>query len=122
MTKRLTYSQAAGTLLAPDGFLAVGYAGYETGKNNPTMQHVPDVGPLPRGLYRIVGEPFEHERCGQFCLRLEPDAANEMFGRAGFLLHGDNGKGTASHGCIVQDRKSRELVWSEGYREIEVVE
>jgi hypothetical protein len=85
------------------------------------MDHVPNVGPLPRGLYRIVGEPFIHPHCGQYCLRLEPDAANQMYGRSGFLIHGDNGKGTASEGCIVLARPARELIVAQGYAEVEVV-
>ena len=119
---RLIYSQGQGTLTAPDGTVAHGYAGFGDGKNNPGMENVPDVGPLPRGIYRIIGEPFDHPRCGPFCLRLEPDTGNAMYGRAGFLIHGDNGHGTASHGCIIMPRTMREQVWREGYLELEVTE
>lgn len=121
MGKRLTYSQGLGTLATPDGFLATGYAGHGGGKNVAAMQHIPNVGPLPRGLYRIVGEPFTHEHCGPFCLRLEPDPANEMHGRAGFLIHGDNDTHTASEGCIVMSRAIRQQIVKEGYSEVEVV-
>lgn len=134
MTKRLTYSQGIGTLSAHDGFMAIGYAGYETGKNNPAMQEVPNVGPLPRGVYTVtgpecIGASFPCPDChgatahrhGPYVLRLHPIEGNEMFGRGGFLIHGDNGKGTASEGCICIDRSSRQLVTSEGYGEIEVV-
>lgn len=118
---RLTYSQTAGTLTTPDGKLfAKGYAGYGGGKNNPAMQRIKKLGPLPQGLYRIIGEPFVHERCGQFCLRLEPDPANKMYGRDGFLWHGDNGHGTASEGCICSSGESRRMAWKLGYREIMV--
>ena len=134
MTKRLTYSQSAGTMSARDGFLAVGYAGAGEGKNNPAMQHVRNVGPLPRGLYTItgpecIGTAFPCPDChgatahkhGPYVLRLHPHEANEMFGRAGFLIHGDNGHGTASEGCICTARNYRQQVTSEGYREVEVV-
>lgn len=134
MVKRLTYSQGIGTLSAPDGFLAVGYAGAGEGKNNPEMQDVPNVGPLPRGLYTItgpecIGTVFPCPNChgakehkhGPYVLRLHPSPANIMHGRAGFLIHGDNGHGTASEGCICIDRSKRQLITSEGYGEVEVV-
>lgn len=117
----LTWSQGLGTLSSADGFLARGYSGHGIGKDNPDQQHVKNVGPLPVGWYTIDGEPFVHPKCGQFCLRLVPDAENEMFGRSGFLIHGCNGKGTASEGCIVIPRAAREQVVSEGYRRIRVV-
>jgi hypothetical protein len=132
--KRLTYSQGIGTLSAPDGFLATGYAGADAGKNNPAMQDVKNVGPLPRGKYTItgpecVGTAFPCPDChgatahrhGPYVLRLHPVQGNEMFGRAGFLIHGSNAAGTASEGCICIDRASRQLVISEGYTELEVV-
>ena len=134
MTKRLTYSQGLGTLSTPDGFMAVGYAGFETGKNNPAMQDVRGIGPLPRGLYTItgpecIGTDFPCPDCkgatshkhGPYVLRLHPDPSNEMHGRSGFLIHGDNGKGTASEGCICIARSPRQQIVSEGYAEVEVV-
>ena len=134
VTKRLTYSQSAGTMFALDGFLAVGYAGAGEGKNNPAMQHVRNVGPIPRGLYTItgpecIGTAFPCPDCkgatahkhGPYVLRLHPHPANQMFNRAGFLWHGDNGKGTASEGCPCTSGQSRRQAWSEGYREVEVV-
>jgi hypothetical protein len=117
----LTWAQGLGTLSSAEGFFAKGYAGHGIGKNNPDLQHVKNVGPIPLGWYTIEGEPFTHPRCGQFCLRLVPDAENEMFGRSGFLLHGDNAAGTASEGCIVAPRAERELIVSEGYKRLQVV-
>ena len=132
--KRLTYSQGIGTLSAPDGFLATGYAGADAGKNNPAMQDVKNLGPLPRGKYTItgpecVGTTFPCPDChgatahrhGPYVLRLHPVDGNEMFGRAGFLVHGDNGHGTASEGCICIGRSFRQQMTSEKYTEIEVV-
>jgi hypothetical protein len=131
---RLTYSQGLGVLSCKDGFLVSGYAGFETGKNNPAMDHVKNIGPIPRGVYRItgpecIGTTFPCPDCkgtsshrhGPYVLRLHPDEANEMHGRAGFLIHGDNGKGTASEGCICIERGKRQMVKSEGYTELEVV-
>ena len=132
--KCLTYAQGLGVLSCKDGFLATGYAGADAGKNNPAMQDVKNVGPLPRGRYTIsgpecVGTTFPCPDChgatahrhGPYVLRLHPAQGNEMFGRAGFLVHGDNGHGTASEGCICIGRSFRQQVTSEGYTEIEVV-
>ncbi len=115
-----TYRQSSGQLRRDDGVLiATGYAGHGAGKNNPEWQNIPNMGPLPCGFYDIDPEPFTHPKCGPFCLRLTPDPANEMFGRAGFLFHGDsiNQPGTASEGCIIQARSIREKVaGSKDYR------
>jgi len=132
--KCLTYAQGLGVLSCKDGFLATGYAGADAGKNNPAMQDVMNVGPLPRGRYTIsgpecVGTAFPCPDChgatahrhGPYVLRLHPVEGNEMFGRAGFLIHGDNGHGTASEGCICVGRSFRQQVTSEKYTEIEVV-
>jgi hypothetical protein len=109
--KRLTYSQGLGVLSCKNGFLVTGYAGFETGKNNPAMDHVKNVGPIPRGLYRIVPEPFDHAKCGKFCIRLTPEPSNVMHGRAGFLIHGDNGKsGAYAHVNYMKQRKGSVVI------------
>jgi hypothetical protein len=97
------YSQTLGQILNPDGTHAgFGYSGSGHGKNNSEFQHVHNVGPIPRGFYEI-GEPFDSDTHGPFCLRLTPFPENEMFGRDGFLIHGDSIKapGMASQGCII---------------------
>lgn len=109
------YEQATGRIIArEDGLndlLATGYSGSEAkgGKNNPSAQSEPNVGPIPRGKYSI-GEPFTGP--SPFSLRLTPDPANQMFGRDGFLIHGDSvaEPGTASHGCIILPRPIRERI------------
>ena len=132
--KSLTYCQSTGTLSAPDGFLAIGYAGAGEGKNNPAMQHIKNVGPLPRAVYTIsgpecIGTVFpcpdchgtEKHKHGPYVLRLHPVEGSEMFDRDGFLIHGDNGHGTASLGCPCIARPNRQMVISEGYHQVEVV-
>lgn len=119
-----TYEQATGRLINPSGELAGrGYSGAPSGKNDPDKQGIANVGPLPRGTYAIEA-PFDTAEHGPFCLRLAPLASNEMFGRAGFLMHGDSIKhpGAASEGCIVMSRAIREYVWISGDHSIEVVE
>ena len=113
-----TYEQSSGVMRDPNGsFVWEGYAGGDCGArpdgiNNPTMQDVVNVGPLPRGAY-LVEAPVEHTRLGPFALPLLPDSGNEMFGRSGFYCHGDTQEpGCASDGCIVMPRSVREQIWA----------
>lgn len=119
----LLYRQFEGSFHGVAQDIFSGYSGAGEGKNNPAMQQVHNVGPIPQGKYSIVGEPFDSPDHGPFVLRLEPDPTNEMYGRAGFLIHGDNvhSPGTASEGCIILPRYAREAIWSSGQRELEVV-
>lgn len=118
-----TYDQFTGMLCAPDGTLAaVGYSGAGDGKNNPAMQNVPDVGPIPQGTYTI-SQPYNSPEHGPFAMPLIPSPANAMFGRSGFLMHGDSLEhpGCASEGCIIMPPQVRQAVWASGDRELQVV-
>ena len=90
-----------------------GYAGHGEGKNNPEMESVKNTGPLPKGIY-YKGQKIDHPKTGPYSIRLIPDKNNQMFGRSGFMFHGDSKRnpGTASEGCIVASRKIREM-WYE---------
>lgn len=96
------YEQKTGRLLHDGVFVWQGYSGHEEGLNNPDMQAVKDVGPLPQGLYTI-GMPYAHPHLGPICMNLNPDKNNEMFGRGDFRIHADNAakNNSASEGCIV---------------------
>ncbi len=111
MTDRLVYHQGSGKLVQGNLLLAFGYSGAGEGKNNPAMETVRDVGPIPKGCY-FVGPPHDTAEHGPFVLTLTPDPSNEMHGRAGFLVHGDSkaNPGTASKGCIILRRSVRELI------------
>ena len=104
MTITITYSQSNGLIVNSDGGqIAAGWAGHGQGKNNPIMEDVQCVGPLPRGLYR-VGEWQTHPRLGQHCAPLT-QVQGESFGRSGFWIHGPSRDpekyGQESEGCIV---------------------
>lgn len=103
-------------------FTVTGYSGHDTGKNNPAMQHVRGVGPIPVGTYAI-GAPHDTDTHGPFVLALTPRPDNEMFGRSGFLIHGDSvtHPGGASRGCIILPRAAREEVWNSGDHQLQVV-
>jgi hypothetical protein len=111
-----------------------GYAGRGQGRNNPELQDVhggyrteggiaelvdglsaDDWGPLPRGEYQIMA-PVDTATHGPYVLWLVPNPANQMFGRAGFGIHGDSIEhpGLASEGCICVPRATREAIWASG--------
>lgn len=125
-----TYAQRTGELWWNRRLVARGYAGADDGdgmvepgegKNDPSTQATRNVGPLPVGFYRI-GPPIHHPTAGPFTLRLEPDPSNEMFGRSGFLIHGDSAvPGAASKGCIVVSREVRGLIAASGDYNLNVV-
>src|SRR5262249_55584633 len=96
------YEQKSGRMSRDGVLLATGYSGLDEGKNNPAMQDAHDKGPLPRGRYTI-GRPVDTAAHGPFVLPLTPDPANTMFGRSGFLIHGESKQhpGKASIGCII---------------------
>ena len=134
-----TYRQASGVLDHDGAIVGVGYSGAPGAKNLPSMQEVHSAGPIPRGLYTISGPcctaqlaavqncpscgGFGAHKHGPFVLRLTPDRANQMFGRGGFLMHGDSvaHPGTASQGCIVMDRAVREKVAMNADNRLEVI-
>lgn len=109
----IVYSQSKGSLAHVVGeqnptVLGRGYAGHPPYVNQSECQTVKAGGPLPRGRYRVC-PPFDHVRLGPLSFFLEPDPKNEMYGRSGFFIHGDNSYGnrSASHGCIVMARAVR---------------
>jgi hypothetical protein len=120
-----TYKQLSGDLSRDGAAAGACYSGYEAGKNNPAMQNVPNIGPVPQGRYTI-GAPIDlgggpH---GPFVLPLTPDPANQMFGRFGFLIHGDSiaNPGFASRGCIIAGLAIRQAIASSEDAELVVVE
>jgi hypothetical protein len=118
-----TYAQATGALLHDGQHVATGYSGFDDGKNNPAMQAVSDVGPIPQGEWIIKGPPINTAEHGPYVLMLAPAPSTNTFGRSHFLMHGDsiNAPGTASKGCIVMPRTAREQVWNSGDTALEVV-
>jgi hypothetical protein len=118
------YSQSTGIFTWADhSILGRGYAGNGEGKNNPNMQNVENIGPLPRGKYTI-SKHYDSFHTGPFTLPLTPDPSNEMFGREAFKIHGDSitDPGTASNGCIVLPRDKRELIDQSTDKELIVTE
>jgi len=117
-----TYVQIDGELMHEGQHVGFGYAGRGEGKNNPVMQSVKGIGPLPVGVYRAE-PPAHHPTVGRYAIHLIPDPANRMYGRSSFFMHGDSSEhpGLASHGCIVLSRPMREHFWNSGDHQIRVV-
>lgn len=106
-----------------DGLLrGTGYSGAGAGKNNPALQWEENIGPIPEGRYNIE-EPRDTPAHGPFVMPLSPYPENQMFGRSGFLIHGDSIKkpGTASEGCIILPRTARQEIWNSGDHTLQVV-
>lgn len=116
------YEQVTGKLYQDGQYVVTGYSGFESGKNNPAMEDDENVGPIPQGLYLIMG-PCNTVAHGPYVLPLVPDDDNEMYGRTGFLIHGDgiHDPGFASHGCIVLPHDVRVKIWTSGDHDLEVV-
>lgn len=116
------FEQKTGRLLHDETYVATGYAGFGEGKNNPALEQVHNVGPLPKGNYTIGMARDTHDH-GPCVLPLTPDPKNEMYGRAGFLIHGDSipNPGTASHGCMIFARPVRNKISESEDRELQVV-
>jgi Protein of unknown function (DUF2778) len=118
-----TYHQSRG-VLERDGIpLLTGYAGHGNGINDPAMQDQPNVGPLPQGRYTMTALNDSHQT-GLATIVLDPDPANQMFGRSGFRIHDDNPAAdrTASDGCIIAGHApDRTGIWDSGDRDLEVV-
>jgi hypothetical protein len=102
--------------------VGTGYSGKGDSKNNPAAQSLHNEGPIPVGLY-TVGIPVNTIMHGPYVLPLTPDTHNLMWGRFGFLMHGDSlvVPGSASEGCVIMSRDVREKVWKSMDRTLEVI-
>lgn len=107
------YYSLSGMMKAPSGaILGHGYSGNGQGLNNPAMENMHNIGPIPRGAYGIGA--FFYDDCGKgpTVCDLIPLSETETFGRCGFMVHGDNRKAneSASEGCIVAPRFIRDAM------------
>lgn len=122
-----TYHQRTGELRHNGVLVARGYSGAGHGKNNPAMEHVRAIGPIPRGRWKIRA-PYNSRRVGPYVLPVWAvddvhDDVHQRTRRSAFRIHGDSiaAPGTASKGCIIVSRAVRERIWRSGDRELEVV-
>jgi RHS repeat-associated protein len=104
--------------------IAGGYSGRGIGLNNPEMQNERNVGPLPRGSYTI-GPQRDSDNTGPGVLDLSANEGTDLQGRDDdFQFHGDNFdmNYTASRGCIIVGRATRDQIAQSGDYQLIVVE
>jgi hypothetical protein len=106
------YHQRTGELWRNGKKVAVGYSGIGPGLNNPDMDGVIRVGPIPQGRWRMEGV-YNSAQVGPYAIILFPGDGTNAKGRGAFRVHGDNSKGnkTASNGCMIFPRAVREQMW-----------
>lgn len=127
-TARYVWHQAAGTLTLDGAIVSRGYAGRNRGKNNPALQGVKGIGPIPRGLWRMISIGTS-PNTGPNTIVLHAvdstpdDDREDTTGRGAFRIHGDSiaHPGEASDGCIILPRDARLALWRSGERLISVV-
>ena len=123
-----TFEIAGGSILNPDGsFAASAYSGGDKGQRPDGVDNVSDeatknVGPLPEGIYTL-GTPVDHSQLGPFAIPLIPDPSNQMYGRGSMYIHGDTAamNHSASEGCIITNRNTRNAMWVSSDHELRVV-
>jgi len=110
----MEYEQATGDFYIDGKFLAKGYAGYQEYANDTEFERLENLGPLPRGRYRMI-YLGKYKDKGSVVTQLTPLPGTEMYGRDGMLIHGDNKRGnmSGSSGCIVLPRGARERIRDE---------
>ncbi len=115
------YDQSSGELSYNGVVIGNGYAGKGIGKNNPKTEHIPFVGPIPKGEYAIGPSYKSTTGLGPVVMNLDPVGHNAL-GRDNFRIHGDNITGNASEGCIIMPRSVRLKVANSQDKVLEVVE
>lgn len=124
------YSQSTGQLYRLTNFtnvdyVASGYSGNGKGNNNPAMQDVENVGPIPQGIWTAGKLTDNITRAGKKLtdsMRLYPRRGTITYDRAGFLIHrGDMVTKTSSTGCIILPDDVRKQIGGSGDRILRVV-
>jgi type VI secretion system (T6SS) effector TldE1-like protein len=117
------FQQSTGDWSRNGVLLDVVYSGNGAAMNNPEMQNQKGHGPIPQGMYTI-GKFFDDPGGkGPVVADLIPDPENEMYGRSGFMLHGDNPlmNHSASDGCIIACHNTRVEVSMSGDNRLQVI-
>lgn len=115
------YEQSTGKLRWNQKLAARGYSGFGAGLNNPKLEHMRDVGPIPKGKWKI-SRPYNSKTKGPHVMALTP-VGHDALGRTEFMIHGDNAKKnkSASNGCIILGPADRKAISASGDDDLEVV-
>lgn len=121
------WDQAKGELSRDNNFVSSGYSGKGRGKNNPSLQGVRGIGPIPKGKWRMT-RVYNSANVGPFTIELfaidkTDNDIHDATGRSAFRIHGDSirAPGTASKGCIILPRAIRERMWRSGDKFLTVI-
>lgn len=103
--------------------IAVGYSGHEQGKNNPVLQTVRDLGPIPEGFWTFAALIEDGGRLGKNILHIIAKVGTATFGRSGFFMHGENPEhpGMSSDGCLIFPMAIRLRIWESGDHDLQVI-
>ena len=126
----LKYEQSTGKLFDATGkLLGTGYSGKDPHKNNPAAEGIEDLGPIPRGVYKLTAMEETTAEHGPYVIVLAPDDATRAKILAlnrqpdTFRIHGNSllHPGAASAGCVIQPRPVRVQIWTGTDHDLEVV-
>ena len=123
-----TYNSKTGELLHPDGTsFGFGFSGNGRGINQPAYDGVHDLGPIPKGKYKMTQWIDKDPHLGLCVIVLEKvDVAVD---RDGFRIHGPRNLFTrgldaflhSSNGCIcIGDCTTRKVIWGFADHDLEV--
>lgn len=115
-----TYSQTSGQLRHNGVLVTTGYSGNGQGRNNPDAEDQTNVGPIPRGRYRI-GAAYHNAHTGDVTMNLDP-VGHDAHGRTLLRIHGDSRQhpGHASEGCAIFNKEVRLQIANSGDNEFNV--
>ncbi len=111
----IVFSIRQGIIMSASGMtIAKGvFSGHGAGLNNPDMEKVVGIGPIPRGIYIIGPLEAQHGKLGPNVMSLTPAPGTQDWGRSGFYMHGDYSgdvQRDASDGCIIAPLTIRLMV------------
>jgi hypothetical protein len=109
-----TYQQSTGIMRNPRGGIAgIGYSGCGAFKNLPCAQTLANEGPIPQGLWDILGPPEYTLEHGVYVLRLQPYIDTKSFSRDDLRIQGDSvdNPGNGSKGDVVMPFVVRREIW-----------
>ena len=69
----------------------------------------------------MIGRPYDDPKLGPIVMSLTDSGEDEMFGRDGFFIHGDNARHDASHGCIILGPLLRKMIAESNDAELKVI-
>ena len=122
---KYTYTRYWGIFTVPgeapgaEKLVGYGYSGAVMALNDIHKSNIEMVGPLPAGTY-VIENVYDDSRRGNHTCVLRPHPDNKMYGRSGFLIHGDtlSESHNASDGCIITTFAVRSMFMAQDIIEV----